>query len=77
MQLPSPKKRKKKQTFPAHLLKFNGKTKLIDGGKWKEPGNIKEELVTIMALIGCYHSTGQPISSFSHLLRQVTNENKI
>jgi len=66
MQLPnSPEKEKQQQqqqkNLPAQLLKSNGKTKqsLRDGanGRHKQPGNIKEEVVTIMALIGFYHVT--------------------
>lgn len=80
MQLPnSPEEEEeKKKKLPAHPLKSNGKTEqsLIDGanGRHKQPGNIKEEVVTIMALIGCRHMTGRPISSFSPSLRQVTNK---
>lgn len=63
------KNKKQKIKLPAQLRKPDGKTKqsLIDGanGRHKQPGNIKEEVVTIMALIGCYHMTARPISSSS------------
>lgn len=70
MQLPnSPEEENKAENLPGRLLKSNGETKqpLMDGanGRHRQPGNTEQEVITIMALIGCYHMTGQPISSFS------------
>lgn len=68
MQLPNTPEKwgRKKQTVKAslHLLKSKRKTKqsLIDRATGRHTGNIKEEVVTIMALIGCYHMTDRSIS---------------
>lgn len=72
MQLPKQSRgRKKKMKQKKNSKSFSltssnpmGKTKqsLIDraNGRHKQPGDIKEEVVTIIALIGCDHVTGQP-----------------